>query len=212
MPRRYTVKQGDCIMSIAEKFGFRWETIWNFPDNAELKQLRKDPNILFPGDIAVIPDKTPRIESVPADQLSKFVKKSPPSQVRLRLLDMKRRPRANMRYTATVDGVISSGQSDGDGYITILAPPNAQELELKVTEGPKTDEYTLPLGSIDPIEELSGVQQRLANLGYSCGSEQGTLGELTKAAVRAFQKEMQLDGTGKPDDATRRKLKQMHGC
>lgn len=212
MPLNYSVKQGDCIMSIADKFGFRWETIWNHPDNADLKRLRKDPNILFPGDIAVIPDKTPRFETSPTDQLAKFVKKTPPAQVRLRLLDMKHQARPNVDYTADADGVISSGKSDGDGYITIPVPPKAQTLKLSVIEGSKTDEYTLPLGSIDPIEELSGVQQRLANLGYPCGSEQGTMGESTKAALRAFQKEMKLDATGQLDDTTRQKLKQMHGC
>jgi peptidoglycan hydrolase-like protein with peptidoglycan-binding domain len=90
--------------------------------------------------------------------------------------------------------------------------PKTRELKLSVSEGSKTDEYTLPLGAIDPIDELTGVQQRLANLGYPCGSEQGTPGELTKAALRAFQKEMNLDGTGQLDDATRQKLKQVHGC
>ena len=110
-----------------------------------------------------------------------------------------------------MDNVISSGRSDGDGYITITAPPNASELKLKVTEGTKTDEYTLPLGSIDPIEELSGVQQRLTNLGYSCASEQETLGELTKASIRSFQKEMHLRVSGELDDATRQKLKEIHG-
>jgi hypothetical protein len=208
---QYSVTQGDCIMSIAEEFGFTWETLWNHPDNARLKQLRKDPNILFPGDIVVIPDKTLRVESAPTDQRAKYVKKTRLAQVRLRLLDVKRRCRANVQYVATVDGVISSGRSDGDGYITIQAPLNARELKLKVTDGSKTDEYTLPLGSIDPIEELSGVQQRLANLGYPCGSEQGTPGELTTVALRGFQKEMNLNVTGALDDATRQKLKQMHG-
>ena len=176
---RYSVKQGDCIMSIAEEYRPLWETIWNFPDNADLKELRKDPNILHPGDVVVIPEKTPRKESAPVDQLSQYVKKTPKAQVRLRLLDLKRQPRAGLDYTATVDGVSSSGTSDWDGYITIVTPPDARQLKLKVTEGAKIDEYTLPLGSIDPVEEVSGVQHRLTNLGYSCGSEQGTLGENT---------------------------------
>lgn len=210
MPR-YSVKQGDCVMSIAEEFGFVWETIWNHADNADLKELRKDPNILHPGDVVVIPEKTPRTESAPVDQLSQYVKKTPKAQVKLRLLDLKRQPRAGVDYTATVDGVISSGTSDGDGYITVLTPPNARQLKLKVTEGTKTDEYTLPLGAIDPIGEVSGVQQRLTNLGYSCGSEQGTAGEQTQSAIRAFQKEMNMNTTGELDDATRQKLKQMHG-
>lgn len=210
MPR-YTVKQGDCIMSIAEANGFLWETVWNHPDNAELKQRRKDPDILFPGDIVVIPEITPRSESAPTDQLAKFLKKSNRVQIRLRLLDLKREPRANLEYTATVDGDNSSGRSDGDGYITLAVRPSDRELRLKVSEGSKTDEYTLPLGSIDPIEELSGVQQRLTNLGYSCSAEEGVMGETTKAAIRAFQKEMHLDASGEIDEATRQKLEQVHG-
>ena len=59
----YTVKQGDCFMSIAAANGFLWDILWNHGDNATLKQLRKDPNVLFPGDTIVIPDKTQRIES-----------------------------------------------------------------------------------------------------------------------------------------------------
>jgi hypothetical protein len=198
-------------MIIAEANGFLWETIWNHEDNAQLKERRKDPNVLFPGDIVVVPDLTPRIESAPTEKRTTFIKKANLVQVRLRLLDLKRYPRTNIEYTATVDNVISSGRSDGDGYITITAPPNASELKLKVTEGTKTDEYTLPLGSIDPIEELSGVQQRLTNLGYSCASEQETLGELTKASIRSFQKEMHLRVSGELDDATRQKLKEIHG-
>jgi len=208
---QYRVKQGDCIMSIAETYGFFWETIWNHPGNVGLRQRRRDPNILFPGDIVVIPEKTPGSATAPTEQLTKFVKKTACVQVRLRLLDLKRQPRVNVDYIATVDGVNFRGQSDGGGYINIRVRPNAQQLKLKVTEGTKTDEYTLPLGSIDPIDELSGVQQRLTNLGYPCGSEQGTQGELTRAAIRAFQKEMNLNVTGELDDATRQKVEQLHG-
>lgn len=210
MPQ-HTVKQGDCIMSIAEDAGLLWDTVWNHPENAPLKQSRKDPNILFPGDIVVIPEKTPRVETAPTERLTKFVKKTSAAQVRLRLLDLKRQPRALVQYIATVDGVNSGGQSDGDGYITFTVPPNARTLKLKVTEGSKSEDYTLPLGSIDPIDEISGIQQRLENLGYPCASEQGTLGEITKAALCNFQREMNLPETGQPDEATCRNLQQIHG-
>ena len=210
MPQ-YTVAEGDCVMSIAQKFGFFWETLWNLPDNAALKQLRQDPNILFPGDVVVIPDKTPRNESAPTEQTAKFVKKLAKAQVRLRLLDTKRQPRANIQYIATVDGVNSSGQSDSDGYITLQALPNSKQVNLKLTDSTKTEQYSLPLGSLDPIEKLSGVQQRLTNLGYSCVSEQGTMGNLTKSAILAFQKERGLNASGELDDNTRQSLAQVHG-
>src|ERR1700690_1574916 len=208
---KYTVKQGDCIMSIAEERGYLWETIWNHPDNAQLKELRRDPNIIFPGDVVTIPDKAQRTESAPTDQRSKFVKRIVKAQVRLRLLDLKRQPRANVAYIATVDGVNTSGQTDGDGYLKLTVKPDARELKLKVTEGSKTDNYTLPLGAVDPLDKISGVQHRLTNLGYACAEEQGTMGETTKTAVRAFQKEMNLKITGELDDSTRQKLKELHG-
>jgi len=210
MPQ-YTVKQGDCMLSIAEDCGLLWETIWNHPDNAQLKQLRKDPNILFPGDVVTVPEKDLRVESAQTEKVNKFVVKTPQAQVRLRLLDFKRRPRANLAYTATVDGVLSSGRSDGDGYITLAVAPNAREVKLAVTERSRTDQYTLPLGAIDPIEEISGVQQRLTNLGYACASENGTMGEQTKTAIRALQVEKGLKATGELDDATRQAVLQMHG-
>lgn len=210
MPR-YTVQQGDCIMSIAANSGFLWETVWRHPDNAELKQLRKDPNVLLPGDVVAIPEKNLRMENAATDARHTYVKKNNRAQVRLRLLDLKRQPRKNVRYTANIDGVVSSGRSDDDGYIALLVAPNAQQLNLKVSDGSRTDEYALPLGYIDPIEELSGVQQRLTNLGYSCSSEQGTSGELTKNAIRAFQKERNLKASGDLDDATRQALQEMHG-
>lgn len=210
MPQ-YTVKQGDCILSIAEDFGFAYETIWNHPNNADLKQKRNDPTILFAGDAVFVPDKTPRIEDKPVDELHKFVKKVAKAKVRLRLMDLKRQPRPSLPYVATVDGENMEGESDGDGYITLQVRPNAKHLTLKITEGDKTDTYELPLGSVDPITELTGVQQRLVNLGYPCGSEMGTLGDITKAAIRAFQKEAGLPETGDPDDATRAKLKELHG-
>ena len=40
----YTVGNCDSIPSIAKDKGFFWKTIWNHPNNAMLKALRKDPN------------------------------------------------------------------------------------------------------------------------------------------------------------------------
>jgi hypothetical protein len=198
-------------MSIAEDCGFLWETIWSHANNSGLKDLRNDPNILFPGDIVFLPDKTPRIEPKPTGQRHKFVTKNPRSQVRLRLLDVKRQPRPHLQYTATVDANVSNGQTDADGYLTLTVAANARQLTLQVTEDAKTEEYTLPLGFIDPIDELTGNQQRLINLGYPCSSELGTLGDVTQTAIRAFQKENELEITGEFDDATRQALEQMHG-
>jgi N-acetylmuramoyl-L-alanine amidase len=53
----HNVVQGDCVLSIAEQYGFFWETVWNHPSNAELKKKREDPAILYPGDVVFVPEK-----------------------------------------------------------------------------------------------------------------------------------------------------------
>jgi type I restriction enzyme S subunit len=53
MPEEYVIQPGDCVSSIAFDRGFFWETLWNHPKNAELKQKRTDPNILKEGDILI---------------------------------------------------------------------------------------------------------------------------------------------------------------
>ena len=84
--KRHQVKQGDCISSIAEENGFFWETVWNHPENKELKELREDPNILFPGDIVFVPDIRPKEVSEPTNQVHKYQVKNAPAKLTLRIL------------------------------------------------------------------------------------------------------------------------------
>lgn len=55
MATEYKVKQGDCISSIAAKYGHVPDAIWNDPANRQLKEEREDPNVLKPGDVSFIP-------------------------------------------------------------------------------------------------------------------------------------------------------------
>ena len=203
----HTVAAGDCILSIAEENGFQWETIWNHASNSQLKADRGDPNVLFPGDVVFVPEKRLKEVTKATDQTHKFVKKGTPGKVRLRLLDWKRGPRKGARYSAEVDGVTVEGTSDGDGMIEFYAKANARQVNLAVTEGTRTERYSLQLGHVDPVTTDSGVKRRLENLGYLCEGE-----EALRAALLAFQKEKQLDETGEADEATRAALQRLHGC
>ena len=69
----YVVQPGDCILSIASKHGFLWQTLWNA--NPELKARRDNPNVIFPGDLVQIPQKVVKEASCVTDQLHKFAKK-----------------------------------------------------------------------------------------------------------------------------------------
>ena len=80
------VEQGDCISSIADEHGFFWETLWNLPENSELKQQRKEPTILREGDVVHVPDLRPKDESCATEQLHKFKRKGVPAKLKLRML------------------------------------------------------------------------------------------------------------------------------
>ena len=53
----YTVQDGDHISGIAQQFGFDdYTVVWNRPENADLRALRDDPQLLAPGDSLFIPE------------------------------------------------------------------------------------------------------------------------------------------------------------
>ncbi len=205
MPQ-YTVKQGDCISSIAKQAGLLWSTVWNHPANQALKQLRLDPNVLLPGDSVFVPDISLREESRPVDQRHQFRLKEAAAQLKLQLVDRKQKPRANLSYSLSVDGVLTTGSTDAQGFLTAPIQPNAVEALLIVHDPDKTETYRLPLGSVDPVTEDSGVGQRLANLGFLAEGRTDLA-----PALAAFQQNQGLPATGQLDDATRAKLKSAHG-
>jgi len=210
MPNQYQVKQGDCLSSIASRHGFFPDTIWNHPDNADLKQQRKDPNVLLAGDVLTIPDKEIKEISKATEQEHKFRKKGVPEKFRLVIRDEDDQPRANLRYTLVVDGVAFQGVTEADGSIEQSIPPEAEEARLTLHEAEHESIYVLPLGDLDPISELSGVQMRLRNLNYYNGEIDGALNEKTELALQEFQRHYGLEPTGNLDETTRKKLEEAH--
>lgn len=207
----HLVGQGECISSIAKEKGYFWETIWNHGPNSELKTVRKDPNILLPGDRVTLPPKSEKQESGATEMRHRFVRRGEPCGLRIRVLKNDDTPRANQPYTLEVDGTEQTGTTDHDGYLTIAIRGDSHRGLLTV--GPPEDQvsYELALGNLDPIEEISGVQSRLENLGYSLAGEEGVMGPNTVEAIRDFQDTNGLIVSGEPDPETRAKLLEVHG-
>jgi hypothetical protein len=207
----YVVRQGDCIASIAEKHGHFWERIWDDPANAELRRVRKDSRVLLPGDRVTIPEKQQKFEPGQTEMRHRFQLKGRPDSFSVRVL-RDGEPRGNEPYELEVDGETYRGVTQANGFVIRSIQPDAQRARLVVGEGEDQQEFYFLLGGIDPIEEISGVQQRLRNLGYDCGEVDGKMGPITEGAIRAFQKKRGLNETGEPDAPTRERLKTDYGC
>jgi len=203
----YKVKQGDCLASIAYRYGLFWEKVWNHPENLNLKEKRKDPNILYPGDIVFVPDKEEKQESGATEQKHTFRRKGVPEKLRIKLMAGEE-PIANENYTLDVDGELKSGTTDGEGNLEESIPPNAKRAKLWFGEVEQA--YEIDLGHLDPIAEITGVQARLNNLGFHCGKVDGIKGPKTTAALKRFQKKHGLKETGEVDEETREALKSAH--
>lgn len=208
--RAYTVKRGDCITSIAAASGHFWDVVWNDPANAGLKKLRQHPNLLREGDVVQIPPLRSKTVNLFTGARHRFRRKGIPATLRLRFTQFDH-PRPDVPYTLLVDGVmVQEGRLDDDGHLEAFIPPGAREAQVLLGDPP--EEHHFLLGHLPPVAELEGVCARLANLAYAPGPPAGAMTPALIAAILSFQKDWELEETGEPDDATRRKLEEVHGC
>jgi hypothetical protein len=197
----YTVQAGDCILSLATRYGFFWQTLWKA--NRALKALRNNPNVLMPGDTVIIPDKTIKELPCATDQLHKFVKKGARAKFRL-IVERFNIALAQRHYILKIGSDVFDGTTDDTGLIEVSIDPTAIEGHLQM---PDDDlECDLQLGYLDPLEETTGVQHRLQNLGFYFGELDGADSDDLHAAIADFQSSVGLDPTGELDDNTRQNL------
>ncbi len=211
MAINYQVKQGDCISSIAFEHGFLPNTIWDHPNNAVLKGKRKDPNVLMPGDNVFVPDKRLKEVSEPTSQVHKFICKMAPANLHLHLLN-DGEPMANEPFILDINGKINEGTTDSEGKLRVAISPDAKKGVLLVGEVGDQIKYDLNLGTLEPIEQVSGVKKRLHNLGYKVGSLNEQITEELEDAIFEFEFDHKLTQTGKITQTNRSKLKEIYGC
>ncbi|HKA89475.1 MAG TPA: peptidoglycan-binding protein [Haliangiales bacterium] len=208
----HTVERGECFSSIARQYGFAdYHTLYDHPQNAPLKKRRPNPNMLLPGDEVFIPEHEVKNVDIPTDQPKKFVVKVAEAKLRVVVKDDQEKPAASKKYKLSGQ-IAKEGTTDGSGQIEIDIPPDLDSLELQVwvkpdPEPPRT--FRLLVGQLGPVEEVQGVQARLANLGLYRGKIDGNAKSIERALL-FFQKQNKLKESGEIDDATRKKLTEVH--
>jgi len=201
MPTSYQVKQGECISSIAHRFGLFPDSLWQAPENAELRATRRNPHSLTPGDVITIPDRRPRVCTLAIDASHTIKIKGVPAKLSVVVADDDERL-ADRPYVLTVDHVRHEGATDANGLVEVWIPPGARRALLEIqAELDEVWEYELSLGSLDAVETVSGAQGRLINLGYAC-PRSDRLDDDTRRAIEAFQADHDVAVSGELDAPT----------
>ena len=209
--KTHTVKPGECILSIATENGLFWETLWNLPANAGLKESRKDPFQLVEGDKVKVPDPVERTLRASTGNRHVVRIKGIPASVHVQVFGFGTEPMADEPFELKVGGKTIKGRTTPDGVVQAFVPPGETEGELKVGEGDGQIAVQVMIGHLDPPTEISGVQARLANLGLFQGELDGKESDELTAAIIAFQQTAGLDATGEVDEATLAELEGHHG-
>lgn len=209
------VGDGDSISSIARAAGFLPDSLWDDPVNASLKEARGSGEVLLPGDRVTV--RAPRFKKLarPTGQRHVFRKAVIPCTLCVILQDAEGQPLAGKAYELVVGDMKLSGTTDDLGKVECAVDPTARRGTLKVWVAepgfPDPWERELRLGSLHPQNCASGVQQRLANLGFYLGSLDGQLDEETLGALAAFAAAQKMDWTGDVDAPLAGKLVELHG-
>src|SRR6266850_465636 len=183
MRKNHTVVQGEYLAKIARAYGFAsYQTIWDAPENKDLKDKRKNPNVLFPGDELFIPDKEIKQESRATEKRHKFELASEPLKLRIVLMDLNKKLLEGHKCTLIVENDAAEFTTKSDGQLE-------QEISGRATTGTLLDrgkpddklstqrEFPLKIGHLDPVAEVAGQMARLNNLGYDAGDPTAPLGK-----------------------------------
>lgn len=214
MPKTHRVEQGDCLHSLAARYGFAsYRDLWDHAGNRALRDQRGRPDLLLPGDQVEIPDPTEKQESAQTGARVRFTVRGQTVRLRLTFRDGAGRAHANKRYRLSLEGMDDrDGRTDGNGRLDESVPATAQHgrVELWVADD-REHGYVFPVrvGHLDPVDTPSGAQARLRQLGFDCAVT-GRLDDGTSDALYAFQAHHGLSQTGELDDATRQKLLEKH--
>jgi N-acetylmuramoyl-L-alanine amidase len=183
----YVIRQGDFLLSLAHQFGFDADTVWNDPKNAQLRQLRPNPNTLYPTDVLYIPEpNAPVMQSLTTGTTNNFVSSPPTTTLSVTFVGNDPTAYASKAYTIQELDQLTGLVTDGNGVAKFDAPVTLETATLVFTE--TGESYALSIGGMDPINTLSGIFLRLQNLGYIGAAVpfDASNVDLVRAALRAL--------------------------
>jgi hypothetical protein len=119
----------------------------------------------------------------------------------LQIRDFQEKPLAGEEFRLQLAGPETKGTTDANGFMRLRLAPNSQATV-------KVQNQTYQLGFQDslPLDVLH-AQALLNALGYNSGPLDGILGRRTQDALKSYQRDNDLEETGKLDDPTNQALR-----
>jgi N-acetylmuramoyl-L-alanine amidase len=194
-------------------YGISATIIYADPDNAELWKKRPNPNQLMPGDEVSLGDPNRPSDLPTGAGHTLMISEGDDETLSIFLGSRTDSSFAGKNFELTVGDRKAQGTVPDDNVIAADIPLGSDSGELKVwlSDDPEViASWTLKIGHLDPITEVTGVQARLNNLGYDAGNVDGSEDEDLDAAVAAFQDDVGLEPSGEIDDDVRAALDQAH--
>jgi|HubBroStandDraft_5_1064220.scaffolds.fasta_scaffold118153_1 hypothetical protein len=204
----YVVRQGDYLQKLADQLGFDADAVWKLPENKPLRDLGRDPNMLCPCDILYYPESDPPSFDLKPGSTTTFTSTKPTVTLTVRFM-ADGEALASEPYTVD-DDVLPAGSLDGDGTLNAEIDSTVEDFTVRFPK--RFEVYTVQVGHLDPIDEPSGIAQRLAHLGYvTLEPDVDLSSSVVENGLRMFQRDNQLEETGDLDDATKQQLLKVHG-
>ena len=228
--RWYVVRQGDCIIKIAARYGVDPDAVWSHPENAALRAARREKSVLLPGDRVFVPSGNAARLRPRVGEVNRYVAQIPVTTLEIKLaremlqaLDAGRpetsvdgearvEPARRIAYRLEVGRTIVEGSTDDRGMLRASVPAieNWGVLTLEPST-PRERVVLIAIGHLDPETEWSGVRQRLSNLGILTDQPMHEDDEVSRKAVGDFQRLCGLKLTGQVDPETRDAIVKLHG-
>lgn len=215
MSTRYVVKQGDYLAKIAREHGYTdFMAVWNAGENAALRQERESPNVLFPGDVVLLPDLGARHEDGQTEQRHHFVLKGNVLKLRLVVEDAFRTLVRDTNCDLDVGGRTNELRTDGDGRVELEIAKDTEQARFVLREADSVFNDTvldIRVGELDPVSKLDGQVKRLINLGYLRKPVADRNAAEFLSAMQEFQCDHDLLVDGRCGPVTQAQLEKVHG-
>lgn len=215
MSTEQRIKPGVHLARIAYMHGHRTiDDVWFADENAALRQTRPDPGVLASGDVVAVPAAEPfEFYGLAVGRRHTLVVELPYPTLRLELAYANEAPIVGPGLVVRVefDGETLDLEPDGSGVIEFEVGPFTEELELTV----RARTVHCAVATLEPVDDLPGIHDRLENLGYAPGGRRGKRsrdGVAFLSAVQEFQCDHGLKVDGDPGEQTQEKLLEVCGA